>query len=149
MTMGGMAEPSEALIGLVETCRTGELGFHEAAAAIDDPILRQLCESYAEQRAGFRRELLDELVGLGGQAGLRAPDPGDAGHQARTPARQAETVTLGELARREMAAETAYRDALDLGLPGHASGTVERQHEQVRDAVKHLTLLERTLPSGT
>ena len=45
------------LFALVEACRDGERGFHAAAAGIEDPLLRQLCETYADQRAGFSREL--------------------------------------------------------------------------------------------
>jgi hypothetical protein len=146
MTPAGAAEPSDALVGLVETCRRGELRFHDAAAGIDDPILRQLCESYAEQRAGFRRELLDELAELGGVAPGGAPGLESAGDGRR--ALPSEIVTLAELARREASAESAYRNALVLGLPDHATGTVERQHEQVQDALKHLSLLERTLPAS-
>jgi len=146
MTPAGATEPSDALVGLLETCRTGELRFHDAAAGIDDPILRQLCESYAEQRAGFRRELLDELAELGGVAPGGAPGLESAG-DGRT-ALPSEIVTLAELARREASAESAYRNALVLGLPDHATGTVERQHEQVQDALKHLSLLERTLPAS-
>jgi hypothetical protein len=149
MTPAGAAEPSDALVGLVETCRTGELRFHDAAAGIDDPILRQLCESYAEQRAGFRRELLDELAELGGVAPAGAPGLESAGDRpASRTAHPSEIVTLAELARREASAESAYRNALVLGLPDHATGTVERQHEQVQDALKHLSLLERTLPAS-
>ncbi len=42
-----------------------------------DPLLRQLCESYADQRAEFRRELGGELARLGRRAGReRAGGPG-------------------------------------------------------------------------
>ena len=149
MTPAGATQPSDALVGLLETCRTGELRFHDAAAGIDDPILRQLCESYAEQRAGFRRELLDELAELGGVAPAGAPSLESTGDRpASRTAHPSEIVTLAELARREASAESAYRRALVLGLPDHATGTVERQHEQVQDALKHLSLLERTLPAS-
>jgi len=148
MTPAGATEPSDALVGLLETCRTGELRFHDAAAGIDDPILRQLCESYAEQRAAFRRELLDELAELGGVAPAGAPGLESAGERSSSRTHPSEIVTLAELARREASAESAYRRALVLGLPDHATGTVERQHEQVQDALKHLSLLERTLPAS-
>lgn len=140
MTTPGAAETSAALIGLVETCRDGELGFHAAAAGIEEPTLRQLCQSYAEQRAAFREELLIELAELaGGDAAVAAS--GGRGPSAPPGV----TVTLAELARRDAAAESAYRAALGGALFGRATHTVERQHEQVRDALKHLSLLERTL----
>ena len=141
MTSPGAAEATAALIGLVETCRDGELGFQAAAAAIEDPTLRQLCVSYADQRAAFRHELLEELAGLEGapMAGAREDPP--------PPLADAGTVTLAELARRDAAAESAYRAVLGRGLPGHAVDTVERQHQQMVDALKHLSLLERALPA--
>ncbi|MEP6689257.1 MAG: DUF2383 domain-containing protein [Gemmatimonadales bacterium] len=137
----GAAEATAALIKLVETCRDGELDFQAAAAAIEDPTLRQLCVSYADQRAAFRHELLEELADLEGGAPEGAADDG------RLPAAEGGSVTLAELARRDAAAESAYRDVLDRGLPGQAINTVERQHQQMVDALKHLNLLERALPA--
>jgi hypothetical protein len=139
------AELSAALITLAERCWDGEIGFHAAAAGIEDPPLRRLCESYADQRAGFRRELLRELASLG-------VNPGSAGLAAETSAGDPtwsagpdEVVAVGELARRDGAAEAAYRDLLMRGLPGGAAETVERQHHELEDALKHLSLLERSL----
>jgi hypothetical protein len=54
-------------------------------------------------------------------------------------------VAVAELARRDGAAEAAYRRLLSRGLTGAAAETVERQHHQLEDAVRHLSLLERTL----
>ena len=56
-----------------------------------------------------------------------------------------ETATLAELARRDASAEAAYREALDRGIPEPLTGMVERQHLMVRDALKHLGQLERSL----
>ena len=147
MTGQGAAEVSAALNGLVEACRDGELGFHAAAAGMDDPTLRQLCVSYADQRAAFRHELLAELAGLGEAAVPGAVEMAAVSRDRVVPGGEAGTVTLSDLARRDAEAEAAYRDALERGLPVHASSTVGRQYEQVVDARKHLTLLERALPA--
>jgi hypothetical protein len=110
---------------------------------MEDPTLRQLCVSYADQRATFRYELLRELAGLGEAAGPEGIQLA-AGERHRIVAGdEGGTVTLSDLARRDAAAEAAYRDALGRGLPGQATRTVGRQYEQVVDARKHLTLLER------
>ena len=144
MTTAGPPEPSAALSALVETCRDGELGFHAAAASIVDPPLRQLCESYADQRAGFRRELGWELARLG--LGPVATDPvALASDVAIWSVGPDESATLGDLARRDAAAEATYRDALDRGIPRPMTETVQRQHNMVRDALKHLGQLERAL----
>jgi hypothetical protein len=131
------------LFSLVEACREGERGFHAAAAGIADPLLRQLCESYADQRAGFRRELGWELARLGLEPVATAPDR--ASDEAALSAAADETAALAELARRDASAEATYREALDLGIPGPLTEMVERQHLMVRDALKHLGQLERAL----
>jgi uncharacterized protein (TIGR02284 family) len=140
----GPPEASAALSALVEACRDGELGFHAAAAGIGDPLLRQLCESYADQRAGFRRELGWELARLGLEPIATDPARGarDAGTMSASPD---EVAMLAELARRDTAAEATYREVLDGGIPGPMTEMVERQHLLVRDALKHLGQLERAL----
>ncbi len=132
------------LSALVKACREGERGFHAAAAGIVDPLLRQLCETYADQRAAFRRELGSELARLG--LDPVAIDPVDQTRdEAAFPAAPDETATLAELARRDASAEATYREALDRGIPGPLTEIVERQHLMVRDALKHLGQLERAV----
>jgi uncharacterized protein (TIGR02284 family) len=146
MTTAGSPGVSAALSALVETCRDGELGFHAAAAGIVDPMLRQLCESYADQRAGFRQELRSELARLGLEPVAADPVASSGNADATTwPAGPDESATLAELARREAAAVASYRDALDRGVPMPMTETVERQHLLVRDALAHLGQLERVL----
>jgi hypothetical protein len=135
---------SATLFALVEACREGERGFHAAAAGIVDPLLRQLCETYADQRAGFRRELGWELARLGLEPGATEPVDRASDEVALADAPD-ETATLAELARRDVSAEATYREALDRGLPGPLAEVVERQHLMVRDAVEHLGQLERAL----
>jgi len=148
VTAAGPPEVSVALSTLVETCRDGEIGFHVAAARIVDPLLRQLCESYADQRAGFRRELGWELARLGLEP--VAIDPvAPVMDSASLSARPDESAMLAELARRDAAAEATYREALHRGIPGPMIETVERQHLQVRDALEHLSQLERALAGRT
>lgn len=148
MTTAGPPEASAALSALVEICRDGELGFHAAAATIDDPPLRQLCESYADQRARFRRELGWALARLGLEsaatdaiATAREGAPWSAGPD--------EGATLAELTRRDAAAEALYRKALDRGIPRPMTETVARQHRMVRDALEHLGQLKQALAGQT
>jgi hypothetical protein len=145
----GTPDASAALLSLVEACKDGELGFHAAAASIVDPMLRQLCESYADQRAGFRRELGGELARLGLAAGTADPPVGPPGDGTPLSSAPNETATLAELARREASAEASYREALDRGIPGPMAELVERQHLQMLDALKHLAQLEQALAGHT
>ena len=139
---------SAILFALVDACREGERGFHAAAAGIEDPLLRQLCETYADQRAGFRRELGWGLARLGLEP--VATDPVDrASDEAAMSSAPDETATLAELARRDASAEATYREALDRGIPGPLTEMVERQHLMVREALEHLGQLERALARQT
>ena len=136
--------PPAMLLALVEACREGERGFHAAAAGIVDPLLRQLCQTYADQRAGFRRELGGALARLGLEpVGTDSVDR--ASDETPLPAAPDETCALAELARRDASAEATYREALDRGIPGPLTEMVERQHRMVRDALKHLGQLERAV----
>lgn len=137
----GTPEGSAALLSLVEACKDGELGFHAAAASMVEPLLRQLCESYADQRGAFRRELGREIARFGLGTVPIEPPVGPAGNAMPLD----ESATLAELARREASAEAIYREALDRGIPGPMTEIVERQHLQVLDALKHLAQLEQAL----
>jgi hypothetical protein len=140
----GTPESSAALAAVLDACKEAELGFHAAAASMADPLLRQLCESYADQRAEFRRELGGALARLG-LASVATEPAGPTRDWAPLPAAPDESVTLAELARRDASAEATYREALDHGIPGPMAEMVERQHLQVQDALKHLGELERVL----
>ena len=136
------------LFALVDACREGERGFHAAAAGIVDPLLRQLCEIYADQRAGFCRELGWGLARLGLEP--VATDPVDrTSDETAWSAAPDETATLAELTRRDASAEATYREALDRGIPGPLTEMVERQHLMVREALEHLGQLERALARQT
>lgn len=139
------AELSSALITLAQRCWEGEHGFHAAAAGMADPTLRRLCESYADQRAGFRRELIGELAKLGVSPGPPEPGAKTSVENAPWSSGPEEGLAVAELVRRDGAAVAAYRRLLSCGLTGPATDTVERQHHQLEDAVRHLSLLERTL----
>ena len=145
MKPAGTPEGSAALLSLVEACKDGEFGFHAAAATMVDPMLRRLCQSYADQRAGFRRELGGELARLGLPTAAADPPVGPTGTGTPLSAAPDESATLAELARREASAEATYREALDRGIPGPTTEIVERQHLQVQDARKHLAQLEQAL----
>jgi hypothetical protein len=145
MKPAGTPEASVALLSLVEACKDGELGFHAAAATMVDPLLRQLCESYADQRAGFRRELGGELARLGLATVAAGPQPDPTRNASPLSTAPGESAALAELARREASAEATYREALDRGIPEPTTEMVERQHLQVQDALKHLAQLEQAL----
>ena len=145
MTAPISAQATATLTDLLLACAEGERGFHAAADRLEDPTLRQLCETYAEQRAVFRQELLDELADLGecfgGPGGLATGNP-------QWPSALEGVVTLADLAERDLEVESTYRRALNQALPGNAAELVERQHRQLSDAVKHLSLVQQVWPQN-
>ena len=66
MTRGDSPDAAGVLRNLVATCREGEHRFRAAAEGVEDPTLRRLFQTYSEQRAGFARELGEELASVGG-----------------------------------------------------------------------------------
>jgi uncharacterized protein (TIGR02284 family) len=142
---------TDLLNELIEICRDGEHGFRAAAAGIGDPTLRRLFESYAEQRAGFARELQAEAARRGGDP-ARSSDALGALPRGWMKVREAafgndEAAIVAECERGEDAAVRAYRDAVGQRVPGNTADLVERQYVQVKDAHDHVRMLERSQAS--
>lgn len=135
------------LNGLIETCKDGENGFRAAAEAVEDPSLRRLFQSYAQQRAEFSSELQTEVRSL-------AEDPADSGHIAGALHRgwlnikavvtgKDEGAIISECERGEDVAVRNYEEALDSGLASDVRLIVERQFLQVKEAHDHVRSLEQ------
>lgn len=136
------------LNGLVETCKDGAQGFHTAADGVEEPGLRRLFTSYAEQRAQFAAELEGLVQGLGG-------DPADHGHVAGALHRgwinlkaaitgKDDGAIISECERGEDFAKDRFRKALDADLPAAVRTAVERQYVQVQQAHDHIRSLEQS-----
>ena len=54
------------LNNLIETCRDGQKGFHEAAEHLQSPDLKRFCLEQSQIRAQFVGELQQEVRNLGG-----------------------------------------------------------------------------------
>jgi uncharacterized protein (TIGR02284 family) len=136
------------LNGLVETCKDGAQGFRTAADGVEDPALRRLFASYAEQRAQFATELEGLVAQMGG-------DPADHGHVAGALHRgwinlkaaitgKDDGAVISECERGEDFAKERYNKALDTQLPADVRATVERQYMQVQQAHDHVRSLEQS-----
>lgn len=129
---------------LIETCRDGETGFHNAAEHAERPELKQLFNSLASQRGSFVNELEVHVSGLGGK-------PAQQGHVAAVAHRgwmdlkaavvpTSDKAILEECERGEDYAKKAYTDALKEPLLADVMPIVAKQaaevraaHDQVRD----------------
>jgi uncharacterized protein (TIGR02284 family) len=149
MTRTGSPGAAAVLRKLVATCREGEHRFLTAADQVADPTLKRLFQTYAEERAGFARELGRELASLGSLStdprdGGTPPDPASAGIGSVRDWAD-ESTLAAECERGEQECLAAYGKALRRRLPEAAGATVERQYHQVKDAHRHVRSLERAL----
>ncbi len=130
------------LNNLIETCKDGETGFRTAAEGLTDASIKAKFLEYAQQRAGFARELQQVVKGLGG-------DPETAGSMSGALHRGwlniKSTVTgkddhaiVAEAERGEDVAKGAYEDALKEELPASARTLVQQQAAHVRQAHDHV-----------
>jgi uncharacterized protein (TIGR02284 family) len=154
MTASEARDVSAVLHGLIGVCRDGEQGFRTAATGVDDPTLRRLFESYAEQRGSFARELQAEVARRDGEPARSGDVAGAALHRGWMKIHEAvsgndEAAILTECERREDAAVRAYRDAVDQTIPGDTADLVERLYVQVKDAHDHVRMLERSHAGAT
>lgn len=132
---------------LIQTCRDGQDGFHTAADGVEDPNLKRLFTSYAQQRAEFTEELQREVRQLGG-------DPERSGHAAGAVHRgwinikaavtgKDDGAIISECERGEDMAKRNYQHALEETLPSDVRMLIERQYMQVKDAHDHVRSLEK------
>ncbi len=132
---------------LVQTCRDGEQGFQVAAQGVDDPNLKHLFESYAQQRGEFAVELEQEVEQLGEK-------PAEGGHLAAALHRGWTKITaavtgrdegaiISECERGEDIAVRAYQEALSSSLPADLKALVERQLVKIKEAHDQVRSLEQ------
>jgi uncharacterized protein (TIGR02284 family) len=132
---------------LIQTCKDGEQGFQAAAAAVDDPNLRHLFESYSQQRGEFAAELQLEVARL-------AEEPAEQGHasaalhrgwmeiKAAVTGRHEGTI-ISECERGEDLAVRAFERALGFSLPSDLKAIIERQFLKIKEAHDQVRSLEQ------
>jgi len=141
------SETASTLNELIQTCKDAEHGYQSAALLVDDHNLRNLFQSYAQQRAEFAAELQVEVRRL-------AADPVEGGHAAAALHRtwndikagvsgRHEGAIIAECERGEDLAVRHYQEVVEAGLPDDLRSIVERQYLQVKEAHDHVCSLER------
>lgn len=126
----------------------GEKGYAVSAANMDNPGLKILFKSFAQQRADFKNEILAEIKHLGGNAKLRSSVLGTI-HRGRIDIFAAltigkaerERVVFKEVLLGEKTALRTYEKTIKAELPSEIHQMVSRQYEQVQHLVERVRLL--------
>jgi uncharacterized protein (TIGR02284 family) len=133
---------------LYRICDAGEKGFATAATSIHNPAIKVLFKSFAQQRANFKQELLDEIEHLGRTAHKRSSLRGII-HRGSFSIfvgmtigeENQEKVCLRETARGESIAVSTYNHVLAMDLPERTRALAVKQFDQVRGVSEQVDLL--------
>jgi uncharacterized protein (TIGR02284 family) len=136
------------LSSLIHATSEGESAFHAAAAAVggEDPRLLLLDRARRYGRAASALRALAREQGVAVRAGNVTDAPISLGRDA--PARD-DAAILMQCERIEDAALVAYRDALELALPGPVRAVVEREFDGLIASLGSLRALRERLLART
>lgn len=134
---------------LIETCRNGELGYAEASRLVEDTRLQTIFEDYSKERAGFVKALQAEVRKLGGNP-AESGTLGAALHRGWMEFKAVATLgdgsaILAACETGENSAWTQYEHVSDSGISGESRALVDRQWEQIKEAIAHLQHLQGEL----
>lgn len=138
----------KALGSLFRMVEAGERGYAVAASNVSNRALKILFQTFAQQRANFKEELMAEIQQLGGRVHGNSSFLGIV-HRGRIDifaaltigAENVEKVILKEVMIGERVALRAYEKTLNQDLPPSTREIVLRQFEQVRSVVDLVRLL--------
>jgi len=129
---------------LIEICKDGQDGFHDASENVEHSDLKALFSGYSLQRSKFAGDLQQLVIGLGEEPETSSSMT-SAVHRGWMDLKAAFTkgsdhAILAECERGEDHAVSAYRDALAGNLPANIRDTVSNQsaavqaaHDDIRD----------------
>ena len=138
----------KALGYLYRIVEAGERGYAVAASNVSNRALKILFQTFAQQRANFKDELIAEIQRLGGHARVSSSFLGIV-HRGRIDifaaltigAENVEKVILKEVMIGERVALRAYEKTLKVDLPPDTREMVLRQFEEVRRVVDQVRLM--------
>ncbi len=132
---------------LITVAHDGEEGYRNAAAHVNDMHFQTVFEAYAKQRAGFVRELTEEVKRLGGDAS-ESGSVSAAVHRgwldlkaALTGGSAAGVVAACETG--EDSAQAAYERVVNSGISGETRSLVQKQWHKIQEAHQRLLNLKR------
>jgi uncharacterized protein (TIGR02284 family) len=149
------AEPDEIvkhLNPLIETCKDGEQGYRTAAKVVFTCELKQLLESFANQRALFATELQTEVQRLGGTSQKIGSITGTL-HRGwlnlvSLVTGMDERAIFAVCENGDGTAVRAYEEALKADLPPETRAIIERQFRHIKEAYERVHALERVAAKG-
>jgi len=133
---------------LYRLCRAGERGFQVVAQNVSNRGLKVLLKSFAQQRAGFKDKLQEEIERSGGGYSERRSTRGII-HRGRITIRAALTIgpqnienaVLGEARPGENAVLKAYKRALGKDLPDEIRFLLKQQLHEIQKVSDEVKLL--------
>ena len=133
---------------LVETCRTGQTAFRNAADSIRHSEFRRLFNIFLQQRNQFETELQAEVHRLRGNVGETVQTrnntlPFRSAKAAPAMGLRDEAVVIAECQSEEEAAVVEYQKALEADLPLDVQYVVKRQYMDIKDAYDRIRILQR------
>ena len=134
---------------LAKIVEAGERGYAVCAANVDNPGLKILFRSYAQQRARFKTDIMAEMARLGGRVKPGSSVRGII-HRGRIDIFSAmtiakadrEKVVLKELMLGERAALRTYERTLKADLPPETRQMVSEQYAQLQDLVQRIRFMQ-------
>jgi uncharacterized protein (TIGR02284 family) len=138
----------EVLKKLYRIVEAGEKGFATSAANMPDPGIKALLKSYAQQRAVYKNEIMEQLRRYGFDGSLSSSIPAII-HRGRVAIFSAmvidkdsqERVILKEAAFGERVALSTYRRELEKELPPPLKEMLSRQMEEISHVLEKINLL--------
>jgi uncharacterized protein (TIGR02284 family) len=134
-----------ALNELITVCKDGADGYHSAGKDVETGALKDLFESFAQQRSQFVSALLPEVHRLDTEA-ARTGSVAGCVHRSWMNVKSAVTrkdahAVLAECERGERAAVKQYEAALKEPLPAETRALLEKQYAQVKQAHERVQTL--------
>ena len=138
---------------LIGVSRDGEEGYRHAAAHVSNSELRSLFEASARQRAGFVRELQQELERLGGATTDTGTFAG-AVNRGWLDVKSAITggsagAVVGACETGDDSAAAAYERFVNTDISGQTRTLVEKQWHAIVEAHRHLIKLKEEIATGS
>ena len=137
---------------LIETSKDGELGYRTAAQHVHNTQLQTIFRDYAKQRTQFALQLQAEVERLGG-APAQAGSVTAALHRGWIDVKSALSggdggPIIAACVTGEENAVASYQKVLDMDISGQTRAMIERQYQQVQEALLHMKRLKETHTTG-